>query len=198
MASAHNSARLRPNQVADEEVLSARHVVAFQRESMAPIVANNSSNGAEGELSNIAESAIEDHDVVEQLRRESIDLRVNPVGMRRALFKLQTSFAKARRKQEKALKQLEPAAQIAKLTDECSVCLVNFGANDQVCQLPCNIDHLFHIECLLNWANHNYTCPICRQSIITSRAEINFYALMQQRNLMNQHEDDLSSGVMRA
>ena len=197
VASAMNSARLRHNQVGDEEVLSARHVVAFQRESMAPIIVDNSANPGEAELANIAESAVEDHDVVEQLRRESIDLRVNPVGMRRALFKLQTSFYKARKKQEKEIKRLGPSAPVTKLTDECSVCLVNFSDNDQVCQLPCNIDHLFHIECLLNWANHNYTCPICRQSIITSRAEINFYALMQQRNLMNQHEDDLSSGVMR-
>lgn len=30
--------------------------------------------------------------MIEQIRAESIDLRINPVGMRRALFKLQKSF----------------------------------------------------------------------------------------------------------
>ena len=78
-----------------------------------------------------------------------------------------------------------PDAPVTALTDECAVCLVNFAENDQVVPLSCNIDHLFHIECLLSWANHNYTCPICRQSIITSRNEIKFYEMMQQRNQMN-------------
>lgn len=105
-------------------------------------------------------------------------MRVNPVGMRRALFKLQSNFKKARKRQERELKKQGSQAQVASLTDECAVCLVSFIAEDQVVPLTCNIDHLFHIECLLSWADHNYTCPICRQSIINSRSEIDFYALM--------------------
>ena len=124
---------------------------------------------------------------MEQLRRESIDLRVNPVGMRRVLFKLQTSFSRARKKQLKQ-QQLEEArakqsgdaseAPPAKLSNECAVCLVNFAPDDLVVPLGCNVDHLFHMECLLSWANHNYTCPICRQPVIASRDEINLYEMM--------------------
>jgi len=39
----------------------------------------------------------DDDDIVEQLRRQSIDLRINPVGMRRVLFALKTTFAGARK-----------------------------------------------------------------------------------------------------
>ena len=62
--------------------------------------------------------------------------------------------------------------------------------------MKCNKDHIFHIECLLSWADHNYTCPICRKPIITSQKEIEFYETMQQRNQLNQHEDALASGVL--
>jgi len=57
--------------------------------------------------------------------------------------------------------------------------------NDQVVPLTCNMDHIFHIQCLLNWADHNYTCPICRMPIITSKRDIELYAIMQQRNQLN-------------
>lgn len=79
---------------------------------------------------------------------------------------------------------------------ECPVCLVNFELGDPVVPLTCNIDHVFHIECLLSWADHNYTCPICRQPIIQSQDEIALYEMMQQRNQFNQHEDALGSGVL--
>ena len=62
--------------------------------------------------------------------------------------------------------------------------------------MTCNNDHVFHIECLLSWADHNYTCPICRQPIIQSQDEIALYEMMQQRNQFNQHEDALGSGVL--
>jgi len=111
------------------------------------------------------------------------------VGMRRVLFKLQTSFSRARkhqqkemRKQEQAQEQDPSAEKVAALSNECAVCLVNFSQDDLVVPVSCNVDHLFHMECLLNWADHNYTCPICRQPIIGSRSEINMYEMMHQRN----------------
>ena len=45
----------------------------------------------------------EENDVMEQIRAESIDLKINPIGMRRAVFKLNVSFAKARKQQLKAM-----------------------------------------------------------------------------------------------
>ena len=43
-------------------------------------------------------------DIVEQIRSQSIDMRINPVGMRRVLFKLKTSYKKAHKMQLKELK----------------------------------------------------------------------------------------------
>jgi len=85
--------------------------------------------------------------------------------MRRVLFALKTTFAGARKhqlKQIKKLKKCDKSANSDELSNECTVCLVDFAKDDLVVPLKCNIDHVFHIECLLNWANHNYTCPICR------------------------------------
>ena len=76
------------------------------------------------------------------------------------------------------------------------MCLLNFFKKDQVVPLPCNLDHVFHIECLLSWADHNYTCPICRHPIIKSQSEISLYEVMHQRNQFNQHEDALASAVI--
>ena len=65
---------------------------------------------------------------------------------------------------------------------ECAICLAYFEDTDQVVPLRCNLEHVFHLECLLSWADHNYTCPICRQPIIKSRKEIELYEMMQSRN----------------
>ena len=65
------------------------------------------------------------------------------------------------------------------------MCLVNFKSYDDVVPLECNVDHIFHIACLLSWADHNYTCPICRQPVIKSQKEIALYEVMQQRNQLN-------------
>ena len=123
-----------------------------------------------------------DMDVVEQLRRESIDLRINPVAMRRVLFKLKSKYGKVHQAQKRELKRMaEDSSRTGPpvvLSPECPVCLVNFEPNDPVVPLMCNIDHVFHIECLLSWADHNYTCPICRQPIISNQSEINMYEVM--------------------
>ena len=39
-------------------------------------------------------------DIVEQLRSESIDLRINPVGMRRVLFRLKTDYGRVLRREQ--------------------------------------------------------------------------------------------------
>lgn len=37
-------------------------------------------------------------DMIEQIRAESIDLRINPVSMRRVLFRLQKSYFRLKKK----------------------------------------------------------------------------------------------------
>jgi len=68
------------------------------------------------------------------------------------------------------------------MSDECAVCLSKFNLKDEVVPLSCNLDHVFHLKCMLDWADHSYKCPICRQPVIESQQEINQYEVMQQRN----------------
>ena len=111
--------------------------------------------------------------------------------MRRVLFRLKTDYGKVLRKEEKRRLQLQSLDEAGAeapprtISPECPVCLVDFQVDDPVVPLTCNPEHVFHIECLLNWADHNYTCPICRQAIIQSADEIAFYEMMQQRNQLN-------------
>ena len=81
-------------------------------------------------------------------------------------------------------------------TEPCAVCMSDLSAGgDQLKVLPCG--HAFKPACINEWLRKQPTCPICRQPVIASRDEINLYEMMQQRNQMNQHEDDLASGVMQ-
>eukprot|EP01016_Furgasonia_blochmanni_P048243 TRINITY_DN7159_c0_g1_i2.p2 TRINITY_DN7159_c0_g1~~TRINITY_DN7159_c0_g1_i2.p2 ORF type:complete len:293 (-),score=29.40 TRINITY_DN7159_c0_g1_i2:253-1131(-) len=50
---------------------------------------------------------------------------------------------------------------------ECSICMVEFQAKDQITQLECSALHVYHTECLRQWVitGSNPSCPICRASI---------------------------------
>jgi hypothetical protein len=54
---------------------------------------------------------------------------------------------------------IEPAA-------ECSICLSQMG--DNATALHCN--HSFHHSCILQWLQHNPTCPTCRSNVFSSAA----------------------------
>ena len=53
----------------------------------------------------------------------------------------------------------------------CSICMDTLKLNDKYISLPCDNDHLFHIEScencegILPWLNENNTCPICRYEL---------------------------------
>jgi hypothetical protein len=47
--------------------------------------------------------------------------------------------------------------------DSCSVCFEPYNDNNFVCQLACG--HTFHIECISQWFQRSFTCPLCRMSI---------------------------------
>ncbi|KAL3535952.1 hypothetical protein ACH5RR_004413 [Cinchona calisaya] len=44
--------------------------------------------------------------------------------------------------------------------DECSVCLEQFKAGENLMRLPCG--HRFHSRCLVPWLENNAYCPCCR------------------------------------
>lgn len=46
---------------------------------------------------------------------------------------------------------------------ECTICLTEFSIDERhAVRLKCNETHIFHLECLKNWAHQSYTCPVCR------------------------------------
>lgn len=50
--------------------------------------------------------------------------------------------------------------------DKCIICMEKFKIDEEVKTLPCF--HIFHKECIDEWfKGNNYTCPICKNSIIT-------------------------------
>lgn len=45
----------------------------------------------------------------------------------------------------------------------CSVCFDKYCNDRLVCQLACG--HVFHIDCISQWFQRSFTCPLCRLSI---------------------------------
>ena len=54
---------------------------------------------------------------------------------------------------------------------ECAICMCEFGPDDNVSPLPCNMNHYFHTECLEHWIKENPTCPMCRAPITPADLE---------------------------
>ena len=149
------------------------------------IVRDNSrraNGGLELEFDQLAASQ---NDIIEEIRRESKIIKLKPREMTKVLQKLTVTFEKNENDSD------EDSSRNC-----CSVCLVPFEQADETVPLPCNSMHVFHKECILSWAQQSYTCPICRTPVISSEREIEMYEMMQHRNLMNEHEDDLASGVI--
>lgn len=43
---------------------------------------------------------------------------------------------------------------------ECTICM-----NEMKSGYVTRCGHKFHVECISEWANHNYTCPVCRSEL---------------------------------
>lgn len=81
-------------------------------------------------------------DIIEEIRRESIKLKLKPREMTREIAKLVVSFTKSEADED-------PDSS----GNCCSVCLVPFEEGDKTVPLPCNTGHVFHKECVLEWAH---------------------------------------------
>lgn len=54
-------------------------------------------------------------------------------------------------------------------TKQCIICLEDFMEGQSVVTLSCDKEHIFHNDCLEQWKQNNYTCPLCRATIINRR-----------------------------
>lgn len=53
-------------------------------------------------------------------------------------------------------------------TDEniCSICYVEYKADDDVTPLTCDTKHYYHTKCIEQWIQRgNNSCPLCRKPI---------------------------------
>ncbi|KAJ7982582.1 RING-H2 finger protein [Quillaja saponaria] len=50
---------------------------------------------------------------------------------------------------------------------QCSVCLLDYQAEDRLQQIPA-CGHTFHMNCIDLWLSNNSTCPLCRMSLLAS------------------------------
>lgn len=49
-------------------------------------------------------------------------------------------------------------------TDECSICLEQFGYEHSIHTTKCN--HMFHNHCINTWMLTSINCPLCRSQIV--------------------------------
>eukprot|EP00746_Dinoflagellata_sp_MGD_P154601 gnl/MRDRNA2_/MRDRNA2_84921_c0_seq3.p1 gnl/MRDRNA2_/MRDRNA2_84921_c0~~gnl/MRDRNA2_/MRDRNA2_84921_c0_seq3.p1 ORF type:complete len:232 (+),score=36.04 gnl/MRDRNA2_/MRDRNA2_84921_c0_seq3:102-797(+) len=49
----------------------------------------------------------------------------------------------------------------------CCICLCDMSVGETCCKMPCN--HVFHKECIDNWARRKNQCPLCMQKIPLQR-----------------------------
>ncbi|XP_057458713.1 RING-H2 finger protein ATL7-like isoform X2 [Lotus japonicus] len=50
---------------------------------------------------------------------------------------------------------------------QCSVCLLDYQAEDRLQQIPA-CGHTFHMSCIDLWLSSHSTCPLCRLSLLTT------------------------------
>lgn len=66
---------------------------------------------------------------------------------------------KFKKKKEKSQKQKEVDKEI------CPICQVDFEDKDEVIELKCSQNHIFHEACIKDWLVLKQDCPLCRKEI---------------------------------
>jgi len=75
-------------------------------------------------------------------------------------------------KREAALSRIEVVPYTAEgMPSTCSICLDDFERGDACNRLPCNVGHVFHVECLQCWLSGSKNCPLCRVDVLEALAE---------------------------
>ena len=48
----------------------------------------------------------------------------------------------------------------------CAICLEEFTHGEEVDVLPCDDNHIFHVDCIAQWLESQTVCPVCRSIIV--------------------------------
>lgn len=44
----------------------------------------------------------------------------------------------------------------------CAICCEEYTDDTMICQMPCNLKHIFHPDCIDKWLSNHLECPICK------------------------------------
>lgn len=59
-----------------------------------------------------------------------------------------------------------------KAPDRCSICGEKYLGNDELIQLRCGDQHVFHSQCLVRYVERDPSCPMCRARIEDARVMV--------------------------
>lgn len=60
---------------------------------------------------------------------------------------------------------LSPFANADLAESECAICLLQCLRNEDIVQLPCFSEHIYHYQCMRKWFMERKECPLCRFSL---------------------------------
>ena len=97
--------------------------------------------------------------------------------------------------------KVEYNINLCEFCTQCSICLADFHLRrkdenipgDSVIQLGCNKQHIFHSECLKEWVKFNFTCPICREVVLSDKTDtrkLDRYKLIIRQNTLIALQND--------
>eukprot|EP00347_Sterkiella_histriomuscorum_P014851 403359283 len=58
--------------------------------------------------------------------------------------------------------------QIFPDTTDCAICLGDLQENEIVTPLPCDMRHVYHSDCIIDWFKQNNSCPLCKAEVSKS------------------------------
>jgi hypothetical protein len=93
------------------------------------------------------------------LRGADPNVRFNEAAQLTSMKALELVFLKWKRKYKLSDTGNNPS---------CCVCLEIFNEDEDIIELHCNPEfgHIFHVECITDWAKKQKTCPLCRTDFV--------------------------------
>ncbi|CAI2358723.1 unnamed protein product [Moneuplotes crassus] len=76
----------------------------------------------------------------------------------------------------------------------CPICRVAFEDKDEVIELKCSENHIFHEDCIKDWLVMKQDCPLCRKEVF----EMSYSDSIQEESVANEVESSRSQQPNRA